>query len=129
MANRATAATQSPGRPNPTFASSTTTLTPLSSQARNTFKTSFERFERTVKGYSSTDHRDFSSTTLEDVRQAARQVEQELAARQCLRNMKRLEPFLNGLEAYSKVVEVLCNGTPYVPWIWVGAREVRSSTR
>jgi hypothetical protein len=95
------------------------TTTPISSQARNTFKSSFEHFEQTVNKYSSTDHRDFTSITLQDVRQAARQIEQELAARQCLRNMRRLEPLLNGLEAYSKVVEIVCNGTPYVSWIWV----------
>jgi hypothetical protein len=94
-------------------------MTTPASQARNTFKTSFERFEQTVNAYSTTDHRDFTSTTLEDVREAARQIEQELAARQCLRNMRRLEPLLNGLEAYSKVVEIVCNGTPYVSWIWV----------
>ncbi|KAF2812552.1 uncharacterized protein BDZ99DRAFT_413355, partial [Mytilinidion resinicola] len=32
--------------------------------------------------------------------------------------MKRIQPLLDGLERYSKVVEVLCNGTPYLPWIW-----------
>jgi hypothetical protein len=112
------AATPNPGS-GPTFLALPPTTTPISSQARNTFKSSFERFEHTVKTYSTTDDRDFTSTTLEDVRQAARQVEQELAARQCLRNMRRLEPLLNGLEAYSKVVEVVCNGTLYVSWIWV----------
>jgi hypothetical protein len=25
---------------------------------------------------------------------------------------------LRGMEHYSKVVEVLCNGTPYLSWIW-----------
>lgn len=90
----------------------------LSLQARNTFKSSFEKFERTVNRISVTDHREFSCSTIQDVRQAAREVEQQLAARQCLRNMRRIEPLLNGLEAYAKVVEVLCNGTPYVSWIW-----------
>ncbi|KAF1952459.1 hypothetical protein CC80DRAFT_479208 [Byssothecium circinans] len=90
----------------------------LTAQASNTFRNSFDHFERTVLSQSQSDHRDFSSTTLQDVRQAAKEVEQQLAARQCLRNMRRIEPFLNGLEAYSKVIEVLCNGTPYLPWIW-----------
>jgi hypothetical protein len=98
------------------MASSTTSLTP---QARRTFQESFDVFEKTVHRYSTTDDRDFSDTTLQDVREAARQIERQLAARQCLRNMKRLEPLLNGLEAYSKVVEVLCNGTPFIPWVWV----------
>jgi hypothetical protein len=122
------AATQRTG-PQPDDPSLTATQSPLSSQARNTFRSSFERFEQTVKVYSSTDHRDFTSTTIEDVRKAARQIEQELASRQCLRNMRRLEPFLDGLEAYSKVVEVLCNGTPFVAWIWVSNRSTRSDMR
>ncbi|PSN61329.1 hypothetical protein BS50DRAFT_534675 [Corynespora cassiicola Philippines] len=32
--------------------------------------------------------------------------------------MARLQPFLHGMEHYAKVVEVLCNGTPYLSWIW-----------
>ncbi|KAH7068217.1 hypothetical protein BKA63DRAFT_109499 [Paraphoma chrysanthemicola] len=108
---------QAPHSNNPTTnnTSSATTLTP---QARRTFQDSFESFERTVQKYSRTDGREFTETTLRDVRDAAKQIEGQLAARQCLRNMKRLEPLLNGLEAYSKVVEVLCNGTPFVSWIW-----------
>ncbi|KAF2642645.1 hypothetical protein P280DRAFT_395523 [Massarina eburnea CBS 473.64] len=98
---------------------STASASRLTAQASSTFKNSFERFENTVLAQSKSDHRDFSSTTLQDVRQAAKEIEQQLAARQCLRNMRRIEPFLNGLEAYSKVIEVLCNGTDYLPWIWL----------
>ncbi|KAH8698037.1 hypothetical protein GQ44DRAFT_832316 [Phaeosphaeriaceae sp. PMI808] len=94
------------------------TSTPLTLQARRTFQESFDSFERTVEGFSRTDARDFNDTTLRDVRDAAKQIERQLAARQCLRNMKRLEPLLNGLETYSKVIEVLCNGTFSVSWIW-----------
>ncbi|KAF1849355.1 uncharacterized protein K460DRAFT_404584 [Cucurbitaria berberidis CBS 394.84] len=99
----------------PSSTSSSTTLAP---QARRTFQESFDRFEKTVQKRSKNDQRDFNDTTLRDVQEAAKEIEQQLAARQCLRNLKRLEPLLSGLEAYSKVVEVLCNGTPYVPWIW-----------
>jgi hypothetical protein len=98
------------------MASSTQTLTP---QARRIFQESFDAFEKTVQKYSTTDDREFSDTTLRDVREAAIQIQRQLAARQCLRNMKRLEPLLDGLEAYSKVIEVLCNGTPFLAWVWV----------
>jgi hypothetical protein len=100
----------------PSSASSSVTLTP---QARRTFQDSFEKFEKSVQKRSKTDQREFSDTTLRDVYEAAKGIEQQLAAQQRLRNLKRLEPLLNGLEAYSKVMEVLCNGTPYLPWIWV----------
>ncbi|CAN9203513.1 unnamed protein product [Alternaria alternata] len=110
------------GAPKPSLPiTSRPTLTP---QARRTFQESFDSFEKTVQRYSRTDDREFSNTTLRDVRDAAKEVERQLAARQCMRNMKRLEPFLNGLEAYSKVVEVLCNGTPFLSWIWLATDHI-----
>ncbi|CAN9120026.1 unnamed protein product [Alternaria alternata] len=111
------------GAPKPSLptASKPTTLTP---QAQRTFQESFDSFEKTVQRYSRTDDREFSNTTLRDVRDAAKEVERQLAARQCMRNMKRLEPFLNGLEAYSKVIEVLCNGTPFLSWIWLATDHI-----
>jgi hypothetical protein len=33
--------------------------------------------------------------------------------------MRRLEPLLDGLDAFSKVIEVLCNDTRLLSWIWV----------
>lgn len=106
------------------------TSTPtLSSQARSTFQSSFDKFERTVRKLCKDDYREIVSTELQDVRNAAREIEQELAARQCLRNMRRIEPLLNGLDSYSKVVEVLCNGTPYLPWIWAPIKLLLKVTR
>jgi hypothetical protein len=80
------------------------------------FQDAFCKFEEVV---TAEDSQEFHSTTLEDVRKAARNIEEQLGARQCLRNMRRIEPLIDGLTRYSKVVEVLCNGTPYLPWIWV----------
>ncbi|KAF2493309.1 hypothetical protein BU16DRAFT_563472 [Lophium mytilinum] len=90
----------------------------LAPQARRTFQSAFQGFESTVKKSSANDVHVFGTTGLQDVRDAAKDIERQLAARQCLRNMKRIQPLLDGLEKYSKVVEVLCNGTPYLPWIW-----------
>lgn len=87
-----------------------------SPQARLVFEKAFERFEQSV---SFDDRREFQSTTLKDVKEAARQIEQDLGNRGCLRNMRRLQPLFEGLERYSKVIEVLCNGTPYMPYVWV----------
>lgn len=87
-----------------------------SSQARLSFQEAFERLRRSV---STDDARDFQSTDLQHVREAARDIERQLAARQCLRNLRRIQPLFDGLERYSKTVEILCNGTPYLPWIWV----------
>ncbi|KAL2670091.1 hypothetical protein Neosp_014972 [[Neocosmospora] mangrovei] len=87
----------------------------VSELARQTLKTAYDELERTI---TPADKRDFGNTTLQHVRKAALDLEDQLAARQSLRNMRRLMPLFRGLEHYSKVVDILCNGTPYLPWIW-----------
>lgn len=87
----------------------------VSALARQTVRTAFEELERTIAPGES---RDFSSTTLQHVRHEVLKIEDELAARQALRNMRRLAPLFNGLEHYAKVMDVLCNGTPFLPWAW-----------
>lgn len=84
---------------------------PASVAAVDTIQQAFEDFERTVI---QTDSYAFSATTLQNVRQAALDTERLLAAQQSLCNLARLEPFFNALEHYSRVIEVLCNGTPYL---------------
>lgn len=87
----------------------------ISALARQTIRTAFDELNRTI---SPGDSRDFVHITLPDVKKAALDIENELAARQSLRYMRRLMPLFKGLEHYSKVVDILCNGTPYLPWIW-----------
>jgi len=88
---------------------------PAQKAARRAIETAFKDLERTIAPAES---RDFSSTTLDDVRKAAIDIERQLAARQSLRNTRRLEPLFKGLEHYAKVIEVLANGTDHLPWIW-----------
>ncbi|KAL9072734.1 MAG: hypothetical protein Q9157_004994 [Trypethelium eluteriae] len=76
-------------------------------QARLTFQEAFDRIKTTV---SEQDARQFQSTTLKDVRDAAIDLEARLGERKSLRNMRRIQPFLDGLDRYSSAVEVLCNG-------------------
>ncbi|PHH86172.1 hypothetical protein CDD83_10628 [Cordyceps sp. RAO-2017] len=75
----------------------------------------FEELQRTI---TPADSRDFPNTTLQHVRQAVLDIENQMAARRSLRHLRRLMPLFNGLEHYAKVVDVLCNGTPYLPWVW-----------
>lgn len=65
------------------------------------------------------DARTFASTSMEDVWKATRDIERQLESRGSLRGFQRIQPFLVGIEKYSGVVEVLCQGTPYLPYIWV----------
>ncbi|KAF4968621.1 hypothetical protein FSARC_3996, partial [Fusarium sarcochroum] len=87
----------------------------VSALARQTIKTAYDELDSTIN---LGDKRDFQNTTLQHVQKTALDIENQLAARQSLRNMRRLMPLFRGLEHYSKVVDVLCNGTPYLPWIW-----------
>ena len=59
------------------------------------------------------------ATSLDDVRVAIAQIETQLASRGSLRYLSRLNPYLDAVERYSKAVDPLCNGVPFLPYIWV----------
>jgi hypothetical protein len=88
---------------------------PSAALAQRTIREAFEDLEKVV---SPADSRHFESATLEDVQKAALEIENQLAARQSLRNMRRLMPLFSGLGYYAQAIEILCNGTPYLPWLW-----------
>ena len=74
-------------------------------------------FERLKDLLSKDDARAIASTTMEDVWTSAKDIERQLEMRRSLRGFRRLQPFIAGIEQYSKVVEVVCNGTPYLPYL------------
>ena len=84
--------------------------------APNAIEAAFKRLEETV---SHDDARDFHATELKDIHQAAIDIEKWQRERKSLRNMRRIEPLLTGIRQYAGVLETLCQGTPYLPWIWV----------
>lgn len=61
----------------------------------------------------------FGSTELSDVRKAALDVQKRLASRGTSRNTGRLERLLVKLDQFSQAADVLCKGSPYMPYIWV----------
>lgn len=82
---------------------------------RQTMQNAFEDLEKAITPQDSKDYHDCS---LERVRQETLNIENQLGSRGWLCNMRRLKPLFAGLEHYSKVVDTLCNGTPFLPWIW-----------
>jgi hypothetical protein len=88
----------------------------MATPALSSIEESFRRFKDTV---SASDAREFNRTDLSAVRVAAREIEKQLAAKGEHRALRRIEPFLTGLGHYSEAIGALCNGTPYLPWIWV----------
>ncbi|KAM6529652.1 hypothetical protein FALCPG4_007781, partial [Fusarium falciforme] len=86
-----------------------------------------DRFRREI---SSDDARLVETTaSLDDVKLAIRQVEQTLAARQQLRNVAQITPFVDAIERYSRALDVLANGTPYLPYIWAPLKIVLQATQ
>ncbi|QYS94528.1 hypothetical protein H0G86_001857 [Trichoderma simmonsii] len=84
-------------------------------QAQRMMREAFMELERII---TVSDRSQLKNLSLKDVQQAALQIEKQLAASQSLRNMRRLVPLFTGLGHYSQAIEVLCNGTPYLPWLW-----------
>ncbi|KAK7987389.1 kinesin light chain, partial [Apiospora arundinis] len=87
----------------------------VSRAAQQTVQHAFEELRDTI---TPNDFNNSKKKTLQDVISEAKKIENELAARKALRNLKRFAPLFQGMEHYAKAMDVVCNGTPYLPWIW-----------
>lgn len=58
------------------------------------------------------------ATSWQDVQHSIVEIERQLAARQCLRNLDRISPYLKAVEGYGAVVDIFCNSSPFVPYVW-----------
>jgi hypothetical protein len=76
-------------------------------------------FRRLKDSVSPSDALLFQKTELKDVWDAAEEIQNSQRQRQSLQALSRIKPLLDSLQRYLRVIEVLCNGTPYLPWIWV----------
>jgi hypothetical protein len=76
-----------------------------------------DAFENLRQSLLPADAQEFASTELKDVWIVVRKIEEDQRKRRCAQNLRRIEPFLQGIEKYSKVIEVLCNGTPYLNFV------------
>ena len=83
---------------------------------RDVIADAFGKLKRSV---SEEDAHEFASTELKDVWDAVREIDCRQRKRLSAQNLRRIEPMLRGIEKYTKVIEVLCNGTPYMPYVWV----------
>lgn len=62
--------------------------------------------------------RNVPETSLREVQNSCLQIEDSLAARGLLCNTRRLTRLFGGLDHYRRSIDVLCNGTEYLCWIW-----------
>lgn len=66
------------------------------------------------------DFSNFQFTTLDDLKAEITNIQEIQAQRRGFRNLNRVRPFLNGIEQYSKVIEVFVNAKPDImAFVWV----------
>ena len=84
---------------------------------KDPFTVALERFRNNL---TPTEISQFNFTTIDDVWTEVETIQDEQSARRSLRNMKRIEPFINGLRNYSAVLEVFVQAKPEImAFIWV----------
>jgi hypothetical protein len=89
-------------------------------QAHLVISDAFERFRNTVEPK---DIQLLDNTTVEDVQEAMATIQRGLLDRRENRNLRPLEPFLQGLKTYGQAIDVLSNGlSPFLPWAWSPVR-------
>lgn len=74
-----------------------------------------EKFEKALH---SVDISFFRTTTLEDVKATAEVIERDQEQRRCMRNLNRIEPLFQTLRRFGAAIDILCQGTPFLPYIW-----------
>ncbi|CZR69490.1 related to vegetatible incompatibility protein HET-E-1 [Phialocephala subalpina] len=82
---------------------------------QNVIADAFKKLKRSI---SEDDAHNFASTELNDIWSAVKDIDSKQRKRRSAQNLRRVEPLLRGIEKYTKVIEVLCNGTPYMPYVW-----------
>ncbi|KAI8631011.1 hypothetical protein F5Y19DRAFT_483660 [Xylariaceae sp. FL1651] len=91
-------------------------MDPLNRQAPpGKIEESFRRFEAIIFP---SDKKSFQSTELEDVWSAVRHIEREQSNRKSLRNTRRIEPLFQALKIFGNAIEPLCQGVPFLCYIW-----------
>jgi hypothetical protein len=60
----------------------------------------------------------FSVCTLKDVRDAIQDIQREHGKEDKLRNMRRLSAFIEAMEQFGKVVDVLLNASEFICFVW-----------
>ena len=87
----------------------------LTADAKRIFRDAFEELSATFGSRQTTV---FPFITITEIYQDSLVIEKRLQAKR-KSSMRKIRPFLDGIGRYSKAIEILCNGTPFLPWIWV----------
>lgn len=66
--------------------------------------------------------KEFRFTDLNSLRSTIKRIQAEQEAKRRMRNMKRLEPFLQTMEQYGHTVDVFVNTSEILAFVWVSVR-------
>jgi hypothetical protein len=80
-------------------------------------------FERVLEGFKKDlkkkDKDNFQMTSLETLNQAIGEIQKQQQSERRMQNMTRLKRFIEAMAEYGKVIDTFCNGSQFVPFIWV----------
>lgn len=74
---------------------------------------------RFLIGLSDEEKQDFKFTTLEDVNVVIRNIQDEHGRQRKMRNMTRIRGFIEAMEQFGTVVDVMLNASNFIGFIWV----------
>ncbi|CAI6332799.1 unnamed protein product [Periconia digitata] len=81
------------------------------------FQDAIRNFKSTA-GLTQAELRDFSQTSLDDLKQCIATIQNDQRASRKLRYLKRLGPFLDTMERYGKIIEVFLNVSDIIAFVW-----------
>lgn len=96
----------------------------MSKAAGNTrceFEIALEEFKKNAQ-LGPDDVKEFRFTGLDSLRSTIKRIQAEQEAKRRMRNMKRLEPFLQTMEQYGQTVDVFVNTSEILAFVWVSVR-------
>ena len=86
-------------------------------------------FDRAIERFSSalTDKqkKSFQQCSIQDVYDSIDAIQSEHGSRNKMRNMARVQAFLEGMDEYGKVVEAFLNCTPFMGYVWVSHSAIK----
>jgi hypothetical protein len=71
------------------------------------------------KALSRRDQEKFKNVTLDDLKQNIGEIQATQQASRRMRDLTRLQPFLEAVEQFGKVIETFCNVHEIVAFVWV----------
>lgn len=87
------------------------------------FETPLKEFKKNAQ-LSADELKEFTFADINGLRSTIKRIQTEQEAKRRMRNMKRLEPFLQTMEQYGQTVDVFVNTSEILAFVWVSIHQV-----